>query len=136
MQRNYVELAGFLGADPDIRTVANGDIRATFSFATTERWGRGPESQRTEWHRIVAWGATASFVEKHLKKGTHVFIEGQLRTRIFERNGERRTRTEVHVLPAGIEFLRPPQREGVPANSPTSPPTGDIVLPSLEELSR
>ncbi len=122
MQRNYVELAGYLGADPDVRTTANGDIRATFPFATTERWGKGPEAQRTEWHRIVAWGATANYCGQHLKKGTHIFIEGQLRTRTYEKAGEKRTRVEVHLLPMGIEFLRPKSLERGP----------DVAAPSAE----
>ncbi len=110
MQRNYVQLAGYVGADPEVRPASNGDLRATFPLATSERWGRGPDAQRTEWHRVVAWGPTATFCQQNLKKGSRIFVEGQIRSRVFERNGERRTRVEIRVLPGAIQFLRPPPR--------------------------
>lgn len=141
MQRNYVQLAGYVGADPEVRPASNGDLRATFPLATSERWGHGPDAQRTEWHRVVAWGPTATFCQQNLKKGSRIFIEGQIRSRVFERNGERRTRVEIRVLPGAIQFLRPPPKsaeetpaeDGVSAaQSTTTAAAGELVV----EVSR
>lgn len=94
---NKVMLVGHLGKDPEIRTLENGTKVASFSLATTESY-RNKENQRveqTEWHNIVLWRSLAEISEKYLKKGNLVFIEGSIRTRSYEKDGQKRFITEI-----------------------------------------
>lgn len=98
---NKVILIGNVGKDPAIRYVEATPV-AEFSLATTER-SRTTASgvtipERTEWHNIVMKGKQAEFAEKYIRKGTMLYIEGKLRTRIWEdRNTIKRSITEIHV---------------------------------------
>jgi len=95
---NKVILIGNLGADPDIRHTPNGTAVANFRIATNEVYTdrNGERTQRTEWHRIVAFGRLAEIVGQYLKKGKQVYVEGRLRTREWEdQNGQRRFTTEI-----------------------------------------
>lgn len=96
---NKVILVGNLGRDPEVRTMNNGDKVANFSVATSESWVKNGERQeRTEWHKVVVFGKTAEFCEKHLEKGDKVTIEGQLQTRSWEdQAGQKKYTTEVVV---------------------------------------
>lgn len=98
---NKVILIGNTGQDPSIRYV-DGQPVAEFSLATTERARTSPSGatipERTEWHRIVMWGKLADFAEKYIRKGTLLYVEGKLRTRVWEdRNAIKRSVTEIHV---------------------------------------
>jgi len=95
---NRAFLIGNLGADPETRTISNGDAMTTFSIATSERWTNkmGEKEERTEWHRIVAFGKLAEICSKYLSKGKQVYIEGRIQTRKWEdREGNRRYTTEI-----------------------------------------
>jgi len=95
---NKVILVGRLGKDPEIRYAASGTAVATFSIATTDRVqaGEGNWEDKTEWHRLVAFGKTAERCGNFLNKGTHVYIEGKLQTREWEDNqGTKRYTTEI-----------------------------------------
>ncbi|UCF36816.1 MAG: single-stranded DNA-binding protein [Acidobacteriota bacterium] len=95
---NKVMLIGRLGRDPELRHTASGTAVATFSLATTERYGDadGAKNERTEWHRIVAWSKLAEICGSYLKKGRLVFIEGRLQTREWDdRDGNKRRTTEI-----------------------------------------
>ena len=98
---NKVILIGNVGQDPEIRytgDVNNGTKVATFRVATTERYRdrSGNLQEHTEWHSIVVWRNTADVVEKYVKKGTQVYIEGRLRTRSWDdQNGNKRYVTEI-----------------------------------------
>jgi single-strand DNA-binding protein len=96
---NKVILVGNLGRDPEIRYTANGAAVANFSIATSERWkdkNTGEMQDRTEWHRIVAWGRLAEICGEYLSKGRQVYIEGRLQTREWEdKDGNKRYTTEV-----------------------------------------
>ena len=85
---NKVILIGNLGRDPEIRFTQAGKKIANFSIATSETWRdrqSGERRERTEWHRIVVFSeALADVVEKYVKKGSKLFIEGQLRTRKWQ----------------------------------------------------
>ena len=83
MQMNRLQLAGYLGKDPETRSTQGGGHVTNFSLGTSEKWKdkAGQPKQKTEWHRVVAWDKTAEFVQKHLGKGTHVYLEGAVRTR-------------------------------------------------------
>jgi single-strand DNA-binding protein len=98
---NKVILIGNVGQDPEIRytgDVNNGTKVATLRVATTERYRdrNGNLQEHTEWHSIVVWRNTADVVEKYVKKGTQVYIEGRLRSRSWDdQNGNKRYVTEI-----------------------------------------
>jgi len=100
---NKVILVGNLGRDPEIRTFPNGGRVANFSIATSESWkdkSSGERKERTEWHRIsVTNDALVGVVERFLKKGSKVYIEGQLETRKYEKDGREVYTTEVVLRP-------------------------------------
>jgi single-strand DNA-binding protein len=99
---NKVILIGNLGKDPEIKSFQNGGKIANFSIATSEQWKdkmSGERKERTEWHNIVINGdGLVGVVERYLKKGSKVYIEGSLRTRKWQdRDGNDRYTTEVVV---------------------------------------
>jgi single-strand DNA-binding protein len=99
MSVNKVIVIGNLGANPDIRALPSGQNVANFSLATTERFTdrNGAKQERTDWHRIVAFGRLAETCERFLSKGRQVYIEGRLNTRQYEaKDGSgKRYRTEI-----------------------------------------
>lgn len=101
---NKVILVGHLGKDPEITQTRSGAPVAQFSCATSETWrdkATGERKQSTEWHQIVIFNeGLVKIAEQYLKKGSKVYIEGQIRTRKWTDNsGQERYRTEI-VLPA------------------------------------
>ncbi len=95
---NKVILVGNLGSDPELRHTPSGTPVANFRIATNEFFTNrnGERDQRTEWHRIVAFGRLAEICGQYLKKGRQVYIEGRLRTREWEdQSGNRRFTTEI-----------------------------------------
>eukprot|EP01029_Cantina_marsupialis_P028607 TRINITY_DN776756_c0_g1_i1.p1 TRINITY_DN776756_c0_g1~~TRINITY_DN776756_c0_g1_i1.p1 ORF type:complete len:109 (-),score=24.37 TRINITY_DN776756_c0_g1_i1:24-350(-) len=103
MSLNKVTLIGHVGANPEINE-ANGKKVANLSLATTETFKKGEEKvEETEWHRLVVWGKLAEIVEQYIKKGSHIYIEGRLRTRSWEQDEIKRYTTEIIV--SEIKFL-------------------------------
>jgi len=104
---NKVILIGNLGRDPELRYTQSGQAVANFSVATSENWNdksSGERVERTEWHRIVAWGRTAELASQYLAKGRTVYVEGRLQTREYEdRDGVKRKVTEV--VASNVTFL-------------------------------
>jgi len=99
MNLNKVQLIGRLGNDPDVKTVGNGRSVANFSLATSSSYkdkNSGERITNTEWHRIVLWGQTADFAGQYIKKGALVYIEGELRTREWDKEGTKHYTTEIH----------------------------------------
>ncbi len=100
MAINKAIVIGNLGANPQVRTLSkSGDRVANFSVATKERFTdrNGDKQERTEWHRIVAFGRIADTCEQFLSKGRQVYVEGRLTTRQYEaKDGSgKRFRTEI-----------------------------------------
>lgn len=93
---NQVILIGRLGADAEMNTTQGGQDVTNFNMATSERWKDrdGTAQERTEWHRIVIWGALAKACST-LKKGALVHVVGRMQTRTFEQNGQQKYVTEV-----------------------------------------
>src|SRR5262245_26825952 len=90
---NKVILIGNLGRDPELRYTPGGQAVANFTLATNERFSSkdGEKQERTEWHRIVAWGRTGELCAQYLSKGRSVYIEGRLQTREWEdKEGQKR----------------------------------------------
>ena len=100
---NKALVIGNLGSDPKIAIINNGQTKvASFSVATTERGyttQNGVKVQeKTEWHNIVCFGKLADVVDKYLKKGSKVFVEGKMRTRNYEdKTGAKRTIMEINA---------------------------------------
>ena len=101
---NKVILIGNLGRDPEVRSFQNGGRVANFSIATSERWkdrNSGEQRERTEWHRIAVLNDNLiNVVERYLRKGSKVYVEGQLETRKWtDQSGQERYTTEVVLRP-------------------------------------
>ena len=126
MSLNKVMLIGNVGKDPEVRYLdasapgGQGRKVATFTLATTERYRdrSGESRESTEWHNIVAWGQPADVVERFVKKGTQLYIEGRLRTRSWaDQSGAKRYTTEINV--DNLQLLG--RREGTPAEGGYAP---------------
>ena len=98
---NKVTLIGNLGRDPEVRAMQNGDKIVQLSIATSDRWkdkSSGEQRERTEWHRVVIFNdALGKIAEQYLKKGSTVYLEGQLQTRKWtdQQSGQEKYTTEV-----------------------------------------
>lgn len=96
---NRVTLLGNLGADPEIRTMNDGNKVANLRLATSESWkdkATGERKERVEWHTVTIWTpGLIGVVENYLRKGSKVLIEGQIRTRKWEKDGVERYSTEI-----------------------------------------
>ncbi|CAH6783271.1 ssDNA-binding protein [Vibrio chagasii] len=98
---NKVILVGNLGNDPEIRYMPNGGAVANITIATSESWrdkATGEQREKTEWHRVALFGKLAEVAGEYLRKGSQVYIEGQLQTRKWQdQSGQDRYTTEVVV---------------------------------------
>jgi single-strand DNA-binding protein len=100
---NKVLLIGRLGADPEIKQMVNGKNVARLSLATSQSWkdkNTGEKKEKTEWHRVVVFNeGRVNVVQKYLKKGAQVYIEGQLSTRKWkdEKTGQDKYSTEIII---------------------------------------
>jgi single-strand DNA-binding protein len=98
--RNKVQLIGNLGMDPEVKSLDGGKKLAKVSIATNETYknSKGERVTETQWHHLIAWGKTAEIMEKFLKKGTEVAIEGKLINRNYiDKEGVKRYVTEIEV---------------------------------------
>lgn len=125
---NRVLLIGNLGQKPEVRYLQQGRAVARFSLATKERFTKPNSNQwedRTEWHRVVAWGKLAEFCEKYLTQGKQVYVEGRLRTRQWQdKEGANRKTTEIEaqsiVLLGRREGAAPDEESFRTGTSPTA----------------
>jgi single-strand DNA-binding protein len=98
--RNSVRLIGRLGQNPDVKKLNSGKAMAKCSIATSEvyRNDAGEKVEETQWHNIIAWGKQAELIEKYLKKGNEIAIEGKLSSRSYtDKEGNKRYTTEIVV---------------------------------------
>lgn len=114
---NKVILVGNLGQDPEIRSFQSGDRVANFSVATSESWNdrnSGERKEKTEWHRVsVTNQGLVKVIENYVKKGSKVYIEGQLETRKWtDQSGQERYTTEVVLRPYRGELTMLDSRGG------------------------
>ena len=118
---NKIFLLGRLGRDPQMRHTTAGVAVCTFSLATNEVIGKGEQKrEETDWHNIVVYGKTGEIAEKYLNKGKQCFIEGRIRNRSYEKDGQTKYITEV--IANSLELIGgkgSPQKEG-------SPPEDDL----------
>ena len=98
--RNSVQLIGRPGIDPEVKTIANDRKMARFTLATNDYYfnNKGERIEETQWHNIVAWGKTADIVEKLVKKGKEIMIEGKLASNNWEdKEGVKHTQVQVII---------------------------------------
>ena len=139
---NKVMLIGNLGRDPEVRYTQDGRAVANFSIATTDKWkdkNSGENKERTEWHRIVAFGRLGEICGEYLSKGKQVYIEGRLRTRSWEKDGITRYTTEIEAISmqmlgtrdsgAGTSTPSGPQGKGMSGSEPSYPEFQDDDIP-------
>jgi single-strand DNA-binding protein len=122
MFQNKISLIGFTGTDAQVRTTKNNRTFAVLSVATKRTWldkQSGERVSRTEWHRIVAWGKLTDLA-KTLAKGSHVQINGELRSRTYtSKDNVQRRISEVHL--GSIRKLDRAERHAQPTPAPEQP---------------
>ena len=134
---NKVILVGHLGRDPELRYTQNGQAVANFSLATTESYAKrdGEREDRTEWHRIVAWGRLAEICAEYLSKGRQVYIEGRIQTREWEdREGEKRRTTEIVAREMQMLGRRGETSETTEEPQSADAKTANIGTPSDDDI--
>lgn len=96
---NRVQLIGFLGADPEMKTFNDGKVMAKMSLATNEATvEKGRKAVRTQWHQLVAWGKLAEICGKYLQKGGEIAIEGRIAYCSFtDKEGNNRLNTQITI---------------------------------------
>ncbi|HPT43222.1 MAG TPA: single-stranded DNA-binding protein [Paludibacteraceae bacterium] len=122
MSINKAILVGNVGKEPEVRYLEKNVAVANFTLATTERgytMQNGTQvPDRTEWHNVVAWRNLAEIVEKYVRKGTQVYVEGKIQTRSWEKDGVKRYTTEIYAETIQLLGKRPEQAE---VNGGTAP---------------
>lgn len=132
---NKVILVGNVGKDPEVRHLDSGVAVASFPLATSETY-KGKDGQKvtnTEWHNIVIWRGLAEVVEKYVKKGSSLYIEGKIRTRAWDdKDGNKRYTTEI--IADNMQMLGAKQSQEESASAPESAKVEDIEnIPSEED---
>lgn len=124
---NKVILVGNLGNDPEIRYMPNGGAVANITIATSESWkdkNTNQQQEKTEWHRVAIFGKLAELAGEYLRKGSQVYIEGQLQTRKWQdQSGQDRYTTEVVVqgFNGVMQMLGGKQQGGNQQQAPQQP---------------
>jgi single-strand DNA-binding protein len=125
---NRVTLLGNLGHDPEVRKTTNGKSVVNVNLATSRRWTdeKGKTEERTDWHRVVAFGRTAEVIGEYVRKGSQLYVEGQLQTRGYL-GKEKEKRFVTEVIAQRIQLLGRPEDKKVPAGgeipaAPAEPP--------------
>ena len=134
---NKVILLGNLGADPEIRYTAGGDAVATISVATSSSWNdkqSGEKREKTEWHRVVFFRRLAEVVGEYLKKGSSIYVEGQLQTNSYEdkNTGEKKFSTQIvarEMQMLGSRNSMDGQQDSSPEMQSQEPPGFDDEIP-------
>lgn len=132
---NKAMLIGNVGQDPDVRYIEKGVAVASVRLATTERGYRmqnGTEvPDRTEWHSIILWRSLAEIVEKYVKKGDKLYVEGSIHSRSYDdKNGVKRYVTEIWA--DRMELLSPKSQD---ATAPAAAPAQPAAAPATEAKS-
>lgn len=135
---NKVILIGNLGADPEIRHLPSGIPVANFRIATSEVFRdktTGEKREQTEWHNIVAWRGLAEVVEKYVKKGSKVYVEGKLRTRQWQdKDGVQRYTTEIQADELTMLDRPSGDRSSAPQSAPATTAAPAATTAPAEEL--
>ena len=129
---NKVIIVGNLGADPETRFLPSGEAVTNIRIATTDRWkdkASGEMKEQTEWHRVSFFGRLAEVSGEYLKKGSQVYVEGSLRTRKWQQDGQDRYATEIR----GDMMQMLGRREGAGEPREEAPRQRAAAAPKREE---
>ena len=120
---NKIFLLGNVGKEPDVKVFDNGDMKTTFTLATSDQWTdkQGNKQEATEWHNCVTYRQLAKIASDYVKKGSKVFVEGRIKTNSWEKDGVKKYQTTVEVL----KLLVLDKRD----NSVVAESHGDIDVP-------
>lgn len=136
MSANIAMIQGNIGSAPVLRFTTAGTPVANFTVATNEYFMQNDERvQRTEWHRVVVWGKAAQAAAQYLHKGSNVLVQGSIRHRNYESQGQTRYIDEIVAGVGGVTFLdrpaqsRPAEDEDIPA-----PSDEDLQVPFESDL--
>lgn len=124
---NKVIIVGRLGGEPEVKAVSPNQTVTRFTVATSESWNdkMGNKQERTEWHRIVAWGKLAEICGKFLQKGRQVYVEGRIQTRQWEdQQGQKRYTTEI--VANTVQFLGSGGAERIAASNQYESSSQDV----------
>ena len=135
---NRVMLIGFLGKDPEIRSAQDGSKIANLSVATSESWkdkSTGEKREKTEWHRVVVFNqGLVKVIESYLKKGSKIFIEGQLQTRKWtDKGGVEKYSTEIVLQNYGGSLTMLSSAGGDKSALDSDRPTHEQAIASLDD---
>jgi single-strand DNA-binding protein len=122
---NKAMLIGNVGKDPEVQSFESGRKRATFSLATSEKYRdkNGVDQTITDWHNIVVWGPQADVVEKYIRRGMPIFVEGRIKTREYEaQDGQKKRITEILADNFSMLGGRQDDSSSQEINKPTTPP--------------
>lgn len=121
---NRAIILGNLGKDPEVRYMASGSAVTSITVATSESWKdkqTGEKEERTEWHNITAFGKLAEIMEKYLKKGSKVYIEGKIQTDKYEKDGV--TKYSTKIIARDLQMLDSKQASSEPAQQAAPQPS-------------
>lgn len=129
MDYNKVILAGRLTADPELKSTQGGSSVVTITVASGRKWKDkdGNQQNETEFSRVVFWNNTAQTIGQYLKKGSLVLVEGRLKTRSYEQDGQKKYITEV--IGQNIVFGPRPQNASQGSSGDQAPPPSDSDVP-------
>jgi len=132
---NKVMIIGNLGNDPEIKYMPSGDAAATLSVATADAYKdkkTGEQVEKTEWHRVVAYGRLAEIMGEYLTKGSKVYIEGSLQTRKWQdKSGNERYTTEIKAREMQMLDGRGGAGMGSSAAMPSSASSASAAAPAM-----
>ncbi len=124
---NLAILVGNLGADPEVRSMPDGNTVCNIRMATTDTWkdkATGEKKEATEWHRVVLYRKLGEIAGRYLKKGSSIYIEGRLKTRKWQdQNGQERYSTEIEATEMKMLGSRPAGQQEAAASMSASNPT-------------
>lgn len=127
---NKVIIVGRLGRDPEVRYTQDGRAVANFNVATSEQWkdrDSGEKKEKTEWHRVVAFGRLGEICGEYLAKGRLVYVEGKLQTRSWEKDGVTRYTTEI--VASNMQILEAKSSDASGGAIISDEPIQDIDIP-------
>lgn len=137
---NMAIVVGFVGDEPRINQTQSGRKVASFSLATTEKGYTTQSGQqipdRTEWHNIVCWGKTAEVVERYIRKGSSLYIQGKIRTRSYEKDGQTRNVTEIECEMMQMLDRRAESQQSQSQGASQYPVQGGTSSPQAQEQKK
>ncbi len=127
---NQCTLLGNLTRDPELRYTPDGKAVISFSVATNRQWTleSGEKKESTDYHDIVFWGKSAEIIGQFVKKGTKILIQGRLQTRSWEKEGQKRYKTEI----VGDDFVLFDKMAEPVSEKPIVEPTKEVVTEQVK----